>query len=181
MKWAFIDYENVGSLGRVDLACYERVIVFLGARQPRLDFNDRKYDKPINLVVIQLKATHPNNLDFHLAYYLGKFNSEAPTGVTFDVVTNDTGFVPLIAHIKKGGRPCKQVNVVLESVHDDKFIDSFKTLPKNLLPRKVVSLRNYIDSHCNFKGNEVAIQNRFNQLVNANFVKVSGEDIEYPE
>jgi len=26
-----------------------------GARQPRLDFTDTKYDKPINLVVVQVK------------------------------------------------------------------------------------------------------------------------------
>ena len=69
MKWAFIDYENVGSLGKVDLSSYERVIVFLGAKQPRLDFTDTKYDKPINLVVVQLKATQANNLDFHLVSF----------------------------------------------------------------------------------------------------------------
>ena len=111
MKWAFIDYENVGSLGKVDLPGYERVIVFLGARQPRLDFTDTKYDKPINLVVVQVKDSQANNLDFHLAYYLGKFDAQAESSVAFEVISNDTGFSPLIAHIKTSGRPCKQIKI----------------------------------------------------------------------
>ena len=82
MKWAFIDYENIGNLGKVNLSEYERVIVFLGAKQPKLDFTDTKYDKPINMVVVQLKATQANNLDFHLAYYLGKFDAQAMTRVS---------------------------------------------------------------------------------------------------
>jgi len=39
MKWAFIDYENVGSLGKVDLSSYERVIVFLGAKAAAAGFH----------------------------------------------------------------------------------------------------------------------------------------------
>ena len=77
MKWAFIDYENVGCLGKVDLSTYNKVIVFIGAKQPKLDFGDKKYESPINLVLIQLKATQANNLDFHLSYYLGKYDNEA--------------------------------------------------------------------------------------------------------
>ena len=112
MKWAFVDYENVGSLAKVDLSSYARVTVFLGAKQPKLDFTDTKYDRPINLVVVQLKAVQANNLDFHLAYYLGKFDSETPANVAFDVISNDSGFSPLMGHIKTSGRPCKQVKVV---------------------------------------------------------------------
>ena len=179
MKWAFIDYENIGSLGKVDLSSYERVIVFLGAKQPRLDFTDTKYDKPINLVVVQLKVTQANNLDFHLAYYLGKFDSQAPQGVTFEVVSNDTGFSPLIAHIKNGGRPCKQVKVASAPADTQKLVQSLTSTPKEKRPQKVTSLRNHIASHLGLKGNEVAIQNQLNQLVTANVVRISGDGIEY--
>lgn len=51
MKWAFVDYEDVGNLGRVNLSEYEPITVFIGAKQPKLDFTDTKSDKPINLVV----------------------------------------------------------------------------------------------------------------------------------
>lgn len=179
MKWAFIDYENVGSLGKVDISSYERVIVFLGAKQNRLDFSENKYGKPISLVVVQIKATKANNLDFHLAYYLGKFDTEAPKGVTFEVVSNDTGFSPLIAHINNGGRSCKQVKVASAPADTQKLVHSLTSKPKEKRPQKVTSLRNHIASHLGIMGNEVAIQNQLNQLVAANMVKISGDGIEY--
>ncbi|ABM21231.1 conserved hypothetical protein (plasmid) [Marinobacter nauticus VT8] len=45
MKWAFIDYENVGNLRDISLSEYERIIIFLGAQQKKLDFAETKYDK----------------------------------------------------------------------------------------------------------------------------------------
>src|SRR5690606_8173926 len=168
MKWAFIDYENVGSLGKVDLSSYERVIVFLGAKQPRLDFTDTKYDKPINLVVVQLKATQANNLDFHLAYYLGKFDSEAPQGVTFEVVSNDTGFSPLNEHNEYGGPPARQMEVASATADKQTIVHSLTSKPKDKRPQKVTCLRNHIASRLGLKRNEVASQNQLNQLVTAN-------------
>lgn len=179
MKWAFIDYENVGTLGRVDLSSYDKVIVFLGAKQPKLDFTDTKYDKPINIVVVQLKAHQANNLDFHLSYYLGRFDSQAPESVAFEVVSNDTGFSPLIAHIKNGGRPCKQVKIASATPDTQKLVESLRSQAKEKRPKKVASLRNHIASHLGLKGNELAIQNQLNQLVTANVIKISGDGIEY--
>lgn len=179
MKWAFIDYENIGNLGKIDLSSYEQIIIFLGAKQPRLDFTDTKYDKPINMVVVQLKATQANNLDFHLAYYLGKFDNQAPQGVAFEVVSNDSGFSPLIAHIKNGGRQCNQLKVASAPVETQKLIQSLTSKPKEKRPQKVTSLRNHIASHLGLKGNEIAIQNQLNQLVTASLIKISGDGIEY--
>lgn len=179
MKWAFVDYENIGSLDKIDLSLYERVIVFLGAKQPRLDFSDKKYDKPINLLVVQVKAVQANNLDFHLAYYLGKLDREAGPAVSFEVITNDTGFTPLISHIKNGGRTCKQVKIANVSSDLQKIIDSLKSKPKDKRPQKVTTLRNYIASHLAIKGNELAIQNQLNQLVSAKVITISDTNLEY--
>lgn len=179
MKWAFVDYENIGNLGKVDLAGYERVIVFLGAKQPKLDFTDTKYDRPINLVVVQLKAVQANNLDFHLAYYLGKFDSQAPKDVSFDVISNDSGFSPLIGHIKTGGRVCKQVKIANASKDIQKLIEKLQANPKEKRPKKIVGLRNFIASHLSIQGNEVAIQNHLNQLVGADFLAFDADVVRY--
>ena len=48
MKWAFIDYENIGCLSKVDLSIYDKVIIFVGAKQPKIDFGDKKYESPVN-------------------------------------------------------------------------------------------------------------------------------------
>ena len=179
MKWAFIDYENVGCLSKVDLSVYEKVVVFIGAKQPKLDFGDKKYEAPINLVLIQLKATQANNLDFHLSYYLGKYDHEATTGIAFDVITNDNGFSPLISHIKTNGRACKQVKLANPVGEIAQLIHSLKSKPKEKRPQKVESLRNHIASHMRIKGNEVAIQNHLNQLVNQNILTLSESGVQY--
>lgn len=179
MKWAFIDYENVGCLSKIDLSSYSKVVLFLGAKQPKVDIGDKKYDSPIELVLVQLKATQSNNLDFHLSYYLGKYGTEAPSNVSFEVISNDKGFSPLIAHIKTNGRSCKQVKVATAPTTKSKLIISLTSKPKDKRPKKVSSLRNHIAAHMAVKGNEIAIQNYFNQLVNEKLIKVSGDDVEY--
>lgn len=181
MKWAFIDYENIGCLGNVELSAYEKVVVFVGAKQPKLNFGDKKYESPINLVIIQIKATQFNNLDFHLSYYLGKYDHEAPTNVAFDVITNDNGFAPLISHIKCNGRICKQVKLANASIKSAKLIQSIKCKAKEKRPQKVTSLRNHIAAHMQVEGNEVAIQNYLNQLVNAKLLTISGNGVKYQE
>lgn len=179
MKWAFIDYENIGCLSKVDLAAYEKVVLFVGAKQPKIDLGDKRYDSPVDLILVQLKVTQSNNLDFHLSYYLGKFDSEAPTNVSFEIISNDNGFAPLIAHIKVNGRPCKQVKVQSEPSNKNKLITFITSTPKEKRPKKVNSLRNCIATHMGIKGNEVAIQNNFNQLVNKKIIYISGDEVEY--
>jgi hypothetical protein len=188
MKWAFIDYENIGCLSRVDLSAYSKVVLFLGAKQPKIDLGDKKYDTPIELVIVQLKAIQANNLDFHLSYYLGKYDNEAPSSVSFEIISNDNGFAPLIGHIKTNGRLCKQVKVATAPAEapvpaqpssKSKLLTSLTSKPKDKRPKKVASLRNHIATHMGVKGNEVAIQNYFNQLVNQKFIKVSGDNVEY--
>ena len=179
MKWAFIDYENIGCLSKVELSDYKKIILFLGAKQPKVDFGEKRYDFPIDLVLVQLKATQANNLDFHLSYYLGKFDSEAPKEVIFEIISNDNGFSPLISHIKTNGRVCKQIKIASASTSKNKLISSLKARPVEKRPQKVSSLRNHIASHLSIQGNEVAIQNYFNQLVKDKLINITGEKIEY--
>ncbi|HHF0534535.1 TPA: PIN domain-containing protein [Vibrio alginolyticus] len=179
MKWAFIDYENIGSLGKVDISPYKKVVVFLGAKQSKIDFNESRYDKPIDLVLVQVKASQSNNLDFHLAYYLGKFDAEAAEAVTFDVISNDSGFSPLISHIKSTGRQCKQVKVTGVSGELQKLIQSLTSVPANKRPQKLKSLRNHVAALLRIKGNDAAIQGYLNHLVNNKVVRVSGDSVEY--
>jgi len=179
MKWAFIDYENIGCLGKVDLSTYEKVVVFIGAKQPKLDFGSKKYEAPINLVLVQIKATQPNNLDFHLSFYLGKYDNEAPSTVSFEVISNDNGFSPLISHIRSNGRSCKQVKLANPTGEISKLIHSLKSKPQEKRPQKILGLRNHIASHMKIQGNEIAIQNHLNQLVNADILVLSEDAILY--
>lgn len=180
MKWAFIDYENVGNLDKIDLATYERIIVFLGAKQPKLDFGEKKYDKSLNLTIVQMKTIQANNLDFHLSYYLGKYDAIAEKQIAFEVVSNDNGYSPLISHVKANGRACKQIKFESSTQVGTKLVSSLTARPKDKRPKKVASLKNHIASHLGLKGNETAIQNQINYLINAKIIAVNdGTNVEY--
>lgn len=101
-NYVLIDFENV-HVKSLDLLQGEhfRVIVFLGPHNTKL---------PADLVVamhrfkeraeyVQLEAAGANALDFHLAFHLGLLASADPTGF-FHIISKDTGFDPLVQHLK---------------------------------------------------------------------------------
>ena len=101
-NYVLVDYENVQvkSLTLLKDECFQ-VRVFLGPNNTRL---------PIELVLamqelgeraeyIVLETSGRNALDFHIAYYLGVLASAEPLEF-FHIISKDTGFDPLIQHLK---------------------------------------------------------------------------------
>lgn len=101
-NYVLIDFENVHvkslALLKED---HFRIKVFLGPKNNNL---------PRDLVLamqahgdraeyIVLETAGKNALDFHLAYYLGSLAANDPTGY-FHIISKDTGFDPLIKHLK---------------------------------------------------------------------------------
>jgi hypothetical protein len=97
-RWAFVDYENqpqslhfIGQ--RNDYNC---VLVFFGAQQKvTVELN-----KSLILRLIRIENMGKNNLDFHLTYYLGKYDVKLDKRIAFDIFTKDTGFDHLIQFIE---------------------------------------------------------------------------------
>jgi len=101
-NYVLIDYENVQvkSLALLKDAQF-RVRVFLGPKNTKL---------PVELVLamhelsdqaeyIVLETPGANALDFQIAYYLGELATADPEGF-FHIISKDSGFDPLIAHLK---------------------------------------------------------------------------------
>ena len=116
MIWAFVDYENVGSLESLDLEKYQRLIIFCGPRHRKLNLGEIPTTSFCHLELIRMASTGNNNLDFHLAFYLGLHHLKAGKGVTFEVISNDKGFDGVIAHLTEMGRGCSRVNSVKKKV-----------------------------------------------------------------
>ncbi|SSZ29702.1 Uncharacterised protein [Aggregatibacter aphrophilus] len=82
MKYAFIDYENIHSLDNLNLHLYERIFLFLGANQPTIQLSE-KFNDELNFTLITIKNIAKNNLDFHIAYYLGKMDMQTDKILSF--------------------------------------------------------------------------------------------------
>jgi hypothetical protein len=107
-----IDFENVQPKDLTPLRgrpC--KIKVFCGANQTKIPTSLVTALLPIGpdaeLVLIQ--GSGKNALDFHIAYYIGRLSTESP-GAVFYIVSNDTGFDPLVRHLKTKDIACQRVS-----------------------------------------------------------------------
>ncbi len=103
--YVLVDFENVG-LEAIPITNNPsfKIIVFVGPHQRKINIETvarlQKYGERVQYVQIQ-KSGH-NALDFHIAYYLGGIAAQDPDS-SFRVISNDTGFDPLIGFMKSKG------------------------------------------------------------------------------
>lgn len=104
-NYVLVDYENVQP---VDLTLLDgppfEVKVFLGANQTKIPVALAAALQALgdSVEYIALESSGRNALDFHITYYLGLLSSQDPSAF-FHVISKDTGFDPLIKHLKGKG------------------------------------------------------------------------------
>lgn len=98
----FVDFENVH---KVDLAVIgSKAVSFtllVGPRQTKLDVSlvEKLFEHAVSVELVRLTSAGRNALDFTLAYYVGHAVAADPTG-HFYIISKDTGYDPLIAHLR---------------------------------------------------------------------------------
>lgn len=101
-NYILVDYENVQpkDIGLLQDGPF-KVKVFLGPTQAKIPVSLAASMQALgtNAEYIQLETAGSNALDFHIAYYIGVLATEDPTGF-FHIISKDTGFDPLIKHLK---------------------------------------------------------------------------------
>lgn len=101
-NYVLIDYENV-QVKSIALLIGEhfQVRVFIGPKNTKLpvEFVFAMQELGNRAEYIILETPGSNALDFHIAYYLGVLAATDPTGF-FHIISKDTGFDPLIQHLK---------------------------------------------------------------------------------
>jgi hypothetical protein len=103
-----IDFENVQPRNLASLRGRPVMTkVFIGANQNKIPFEMAAELQPLGQDVeyIRIQASGRNALDFHIAYYIGRLAAEFPNAV-FHIISKDTGFDPLIKHLKTQNITC---------------------------------------------------------------------------
>lgn len=187
MNWAFVDYENVGSLENLDIQKYDRIFIFCGPKNKRIKFGEFPSDRFCVVEFISVNTTGSNNLDFHLAFHLGRFHEIAERTIVFHIISNDEGFNGLVNHLKTIGRGCKKVlsrPIMAEQLpvlsEDTKLvINGLKLLDGRKRPRKKASLMNWIKSRCQKLANATSHESIYKELLNMEYVQESDSGISY--
>lgn len=98
-----VDYENVQPKTLMALAGDQpfKVLLFVGASQAKVTFEVAESMQALgaNASYVKISGNGSNALDFHVAYYIGRIACEDPTAF-FHIISKDSGFDPLIAHLK---------------------------------------------------------------------------------
>lgn len=101
-NYVLIDYENVQPEAMAGL-CKDHfnVLVFVGENQSKVTFEVASALQQMGSRAEYIKITGngKNALDFHIAYYLGQLVLKE-SDAFFHIVSKDTGFDPLIQHLK---------------------------------------------------------------------------------
>ena len=158
----FIDYENVHKhvpMDRIARGKHQEVILFVGNQQTipnewlRVDYN---------VTTIRVKRTAKDNLDFHIAMYLGIKQNNTTPDVQFIIWSGDSGFDDLIEHLKEtAGRrierrdprpkkkapakkaPAKKPPSI--KVVGERVIEILSKTPSQMRPRKRGTLEKHIE------------------------------------
>ncbi|MFP4699944.1 PIN domain-containing protein [Pasteurella multocida] len=206
MKYAFIDYENIHSLDNINLNKYEKIYLFLGAQQQSITLSE-KFNDQIVIHLITIKDVAKNNLDFHLAYFLGKFDQEVDKNIHFDVISKDKGYQGICDYIQnqKNARNCQLLTLDKstadkqpESVKEEKeialqqnaekYAELYKKVLKNIstknLPSKLETLSNHIRSQTDLKHQDpdlssVIIDKVIAKLKEETFIQINNNTIIY--
>lgn len=115
-NYVLIDYESVQP-NTLELLHREhvRVMVFVGALQAKISFDvaDAMQKMGLNAAYVRISGNGKNALDFHIAYYIGQLAAADPS-TFFHIVSKDTGFDPLVAHLKTKKIFCQRSSDVSE-------------------------------------------------------------------
>lgn len=101
-NYVLVDYENVQPELLSALAeDHFKVLVFVGASQSKVSYATAEALQRLGdrAEYVKISGNGPNALDFHIAFYIGHLSAQDPAAY-FHVISKDTGFDPLIQHLK---------------------------------------------------------------------------------
>ena len=191
-NYILIDFENVQPKNLEVLANHPfKVFVFVGANQTKVSFDLATSMQQLgnSAEYIKIAGNGPNALDFHIAYYIGEIAAKDDKA-NFYIISKDTGFDPLIKHLKT-----KKIKVQREKVladipllkvtnaktTDDKIAAIVKKLKSmgNSRPRKVLTLSNTIKNVFNPKLKDSEVSPLVNHLKQLKYIAVNENKVSY--
>jgi hypothetical protein len=187
-----VDLENVPGPRLQELAAHDcEVHVFIGenaAKLPReLVLEMQKLGPKARYV--EITGSGRNALDFHIAYYLGEYSARKDD-TFFHIISKDTGFDPLVAHLKNKGfllarsasieeTPLLRLSTTKTPSELVELIEErLRANPKNR-PQRETTLASMIGNHFQKKLGEAEIAEIIQLLKSRGVFSVEGNKLKY--
>jgi hypothetical protein len=143
-----VDFENVQpkNMNLLNGGPF-KIKVFLGSNQAKIPVEMARALQVFgpDAEYIQIEGNGSNALDFYIAYYIGQLAAETPDAF-FHVISKDTGFDPLIKHLKMQKVLCQRstsiVDIPLLKISNSKSVrEKVDAVIENLEKRKAAKPR----------------------------------------
>lgn len=191
-NYVLIDFENVQPSNLEVLQHHSfKVLVFVGATQTKVAFELAAALQALgnSAQYVKISGSGKNALDFHIAYYIGELAAKEP-GAFFHIISRDTGFDPLIKHLKgKKIRAQRESNLaeipVLRISTATSSDEKISAIVKNLAgrgqsrPRKVKTLSNTINSLFTENLSEQQLAALVKELEQRKYIEVNNSNVSY--
>jgi hypothetical protein len=160
----FVDFENMQQINDDIITPESKVIIFVGLNQEKKAVAATKelLKKVASIELIKVNGQGPNALDFFITFYLGVYIDRIITvkETNITICSNDTGYDPLITHLKNNGILIQRIPFQKKTVNTEiinivntdndsnlnKIWTHFKKKRKTGRPKKVKTLATYINA-----------------------------------
>jgi hypothetical protein len=189
-NYVLIDFESVqpDSLAALEHDHFH-VHVFVGANQAKVSFDvaNAIQRMGVRASYIKISGNGPNALDFHIAFYIGKL-AAADSTAFFHIISRDTGFDPLIQHLKTLGILADRVKAIDEiplvkvsraKSPEERLVAVINKLAqmKAATPRTLKTLRSTISTLFQKQLSEAEIDALVEALVARKVLSISGSKV----
>lgn len=191
-SYVLIDYESVqpSSMTALEQKC-AKVIIFVGEKQTKVTFELAASLQQLGAraTYVRISGSGRNALDFHIAFYIGQLAVAEPDA-RFHIISKDTGFDPLISHLKnKKISVCRSADIseILPAgpANPNAHADKQKVILANLRqrgssrPRTVKTLSGTINSMFQKSLSDDEITALLEGLQKQGVISIAGSSISY--
>lgn len=191
-NYILIDYENVQPKNLAILNGHPvKVLVFVGANQAKVPFELASSLQALGnkAEYVRIGGNGSNALDFHIAFYVGQLTERDPHAC-FHIISRDTGFDPLIKHLKtkrifaqrqKELSEIPLLRISNATSRDDKISAVVKSLSArgHARPRKVKTLTNTINALFMKTLEEAELRTLIDELCKRQYVVIENDNVSY--
>ena len=191
-NYVLIDFENVQPKNLEVLKGNNfKVIVFIGDKQTKIPFELAQAMQSLGADAdyVKINGNGPNALDFHIAFYIGHIAAK-DNDCYFHIISKDTGFDPLIKHLKSKIIHVKREKTIADipllkianSKSKPERVDAIVEFLKargNAKPRTLKTLSNSINSLFARTLEEAELSGLVKELINRKVVVQNGTKVTY--
>jgi hypothetical protein len=164
------------------------LIIFAGEKQTKVSFEIAESVRQLGdrAKLVRMCGSGNNALDFHIAYYIGKYAEIDPKGI-FRIVSKDKGFDPLIKHLQAAKIDCSRIENLSTKVVSKtdlqgmlaEFGPHLREMGGKARPKKTSKLKAYIKHR--YREEDAIVDEVFAGLISAGLFVLDGAKIKYQD